>query len=188
MLLWEGGGNNGKTFLLMLWKNTLGDDYSTKLPSQLLSDERESANSPNSALMRVKFRRGVFFEESNKSVAINPARLKELVNPGEISASEKHMKQESFMVEATYVNASNYSFIFNTTDHGTWRRTMHYTSKVRFCLAPDGANPFEKQEDARFARRSSTHPRPRPCRTRDGLPAGQSVTTVAPCALYRRRD
>jgi hypothetical protein len=50
------------------------------------------------------------------------------------------------------VAASQYSFIVDTTDHGTWRRIRHYTAKTRFRKNPDPTNPLEKKDDQKFVR------------------------------------
>jgi hypothetical protein len=61
-------------------------------------------------------------------------------------------------MKANVVAASQYSFIVNTTDHGTWRRLRHYTSKTKFRKNPDPNNQFEKLEDQRFVRQYPTDP------------------------------
>ncbi|UUW39325.1 C962R protein [African swine fever virus] len=150
MLLWLGGGCNGKTFLMRLVAMVLGDHYASKLNISLLTSCRETAEKPNSAFMRLKGRGYGYFEETNKSEVLNTSRLKEMVNPGDVTARELNQKQESFQMTATMVAASNYNFIIDTTDHGTWRRLRHYRSKVKFCHNPDPSNPYEKKEDPRF--------------------------------------
>lgn len=152
MLFLAGGGENGKTFLLLLLRKVLGKPYAAKLNIQLLASDRESADRPNSAVMRLKGRGYGFFEESNKHERLNTARLKEVVNPSEISASDKHEKQEEFKIATTLVAASQYPLLIETKDHGTWRRLWHYTCKTKFCRQPDPNNPYEKQDDPRFSR------------------------------------
>jgi phage/plasmid-associated DNA primase len=147
-LFWVGGGCNGKTFLLRMVAMVLGDNYATKLNIQLLTSDRESADKPNSAFMRLKKRGYGYFEESNKREILNTARLKEIVNPGDVTGRDLHQRQETFQMTATLVAASNYDFLVDTTDHGTWRRLKHYVSKVRFCSNP--TNQYEKQEDPRY--------------------------------------
>jgi len=150
MLMWVGGGCNGKTFLMRLVAVVLGDDYATKLNINLLTSDRESADKPNSAFMRLKGRGYGYFEESNKREVLNTARLKEVVNPGDVTGRDLHKKQESFQMTSTLVAASNYNFVTDTTDDGTWRRIRHYRSKIKFCKFPDRSNPYEKKEDPRF--------------------------------------
>lgn len=153
-----GGGNNGKTFRTLLWKNTIGPMYGSKIALKLLTGETEDADKPNSAAMRLKLRRCGYFEESNKSMTINAARLKDLVATGEFTARDLNKIQETFIVMATLIVNSNFDLMINTRDHGTWKRAMYYSSKIKFCARPDPDNPFERQEDSRFLREYAASP------------------------------
>ena len=157
MLLWEGGGQNGKTSFLRWVAKALGP-YADKFNIQLMCSEREDADRPNSAMMKFKYLNYAYSEESNKAQSLNVARMKEMVNAGEVSGRDLNSKQETFTMKANVVAASQYSFIVNTTDHGTWRRLRHYTSKAKFRKNPDPGNPFEKKEDQRFVRQYPTDP------------------------------
>jgi len=152
LLLWNGGGANGKTFFMRMVAKALGKQYAKKLNIALLTSERESADKPNSAVMQLKGCRYGYVEETQKAEPLNSQRLKEIVNPGEISGRDLHKAQENFEVTANLMVGQNYDFAVDTTDHGTWRRLRHYRSKVRFCANPDPANPYEKKDDQRFVR------------------------------------
>jgi len=143
MLMGRGGGNNGKTALIKLLARTLGQ-YSAKIPPQLLTGEREKASSPNSAVCTLKGARMAYSEESNKADILNSARLKEVVNPDYISASDKNEKQEMMKIVATIFNMSNYDLIIPTADEGTWRRIWTYIFKVHFKACPDPNDPFQR--------------------------------------------
>ena len=157
MLLWEGGGQNGKTSFLRWVAKALGP-YADKFNIQLMCSEREDADRPNSAMMRFKHLNYAYSEESNKAQSLNVARMKEMVNAGEVSGRDLNSKQETFTMKANVVAASQYSFTVNTTDHGTWRRLRHYTSKAKFRKNPDPNCSFEKKEDQRFVRQYPTDP------------------------------
>jgi phage/plasmid-associated DNA primase len=157
MLLWEGGGQNGKTSFLRWVAKALGP-YADKFNIQLMCSEREDADRPNSAMMKFKYLNYAYSEESNKAQTLNVARMKEMINAGEVSGRDLNCKQETFTMKANVVAASQYSFIVNTTDHGTWRRLRHYTSKAKFRKNPDLNSPFEKKEDQRFVRQYPTDP------------------------------
>jgi phage/plasmid-associated DNA primase len=152
LLLWNGGGANGKTFFMRMVAKALGPHYAKKLNISLLTSERESADKPNSAMMQLKGCRWGYVEETQKSEPLNSQRLKEIVNPGEVSGRDLNQKQETFEITANLAVGQNYDFVIDTTDHGTWRRLRHYRSKVKFCADPDPANPFEKKDDQRFVR------------------------------------
>ncbi len=151
ILNWEGGGANGKTSILRAVASAMGK-YARKIAITLFTSEREASDKPNSALMAYKDLRFGYVEELNKAEQCNVARLKEIVNPGVVTGSEKYGRQEDFTIVANTIVASQYSFGIDTRDHGTWRRITQYKSKIKFKARPDPANPFEKPEDQRFVR------------------------------------
>jgi len=158
LLIWEGGGQNGKTSALRWFAKALGP-YADKFNIQLMSSEREDADKPNSAIMKFKNLNWAYSEESNKAQRLNVARMKEMVNAGEVSGRDLNSKQETFTMHCNYVAASQYSFLINSTDHGTWRRIRHYTSKTKFRKDPDPTNEFERADDQRFVREYPNDPR-----------------------------
>ena len=157
LLLWEGGGQNGKTSFLRWIAKALGP-YADKFNIQLMCCDREDADKPNSAMMKFKYLNWAYAEESNRSQSLNVARMKEMVNAGEVSGRDLNCKQETFTMRSNFVAASQYSFIVDTTDHGTWRRLRHYCSKTKFRKDPDPSNGFEKKEDQRFVRQYPSEP------------------------------
>ncbi len=157
LLLWEGGGQNGKTSFLRWIAKSLGP-YADKFNIQLMCCEREGAEKPNSAMMRFKQINYAYAEESNKAQMLNCARMKEMVNAGEVSGRDLNCKQETFSMHCNIVAASQFSFVIDTTDHGTWRRIRHYNSKVKFRKNPDVSNPLEKADDQRFVREYPSNP------------------------------
>lgn len=160
LLLWQGGGANGKTFVMRMIAKALGKlHYAKKLKIALFTSESESADKPNSAVMQLEGCRFGYCEETRKCEPLNDQRLKEIVNPGEISARDLNSKQKNFEITANIMIGQNYNFdIKGLSDHGTWRRIKHYTSKVRFCSNPDPSNPFEKRDDQRYVREYPNDP------------------------------
>lgn len=152
MLMWHGGGANGKTFFMRMVAKALGSNYAKKLNISLLTSERESADRPNSAVMQLKGCRWGYVEETQKAEVLQTQRMKEIVNPGEISGRELNQRQETFEVTANLAVGHNFPFIISTRDNGTWRRLRFYNSKVVFCADPDPENPLEKKDDQRFVR------------------------------------
>jgi len=149
ILFWVGGGQNGKTSFLRAIAKALGP-YADKFNVQILSSDREEANQANSAMMKFKRCNYAYAEETNKSERLNEARLKEIVNAGEVTARELNSRQETFTMHANLVVASQYSLSVGSNDHGLWRRIAWYSSKIKFLLNPDPSNPYEKQDDGAF--------------------------------------
>jgi phage/plasmid-associated DNA primase len=146
------GGQNGKSFSAEMVAKCIGKSYAAKLPMSLLTADRENSESANSAMMHIKNKRFCRFSEPQRIETINTGRLKELTGGEDQSGRQLYGQQEDFMVSATFIVLSNYTFHINTTDHGTWRRIYMYHPKVKFCERPDPSNPYERQEDTRFAR------------------------------------
>jgi phage/plasmid-associated DNA primase len=157
LTIWQGSGCNGKTFFMRMVAKALGQ-YAKKLNISILTSDRESADKPNSAIMQLKGARFGYIEETNKAEVMNTQRLKEIVNPGEVSGRELRKTQENFEVTANVMAGLNYDFLVQTTDHGTWRRIKSYKSRVTFKPDPDPANPFEKKDDQRFVREYPNDP------------------------------
>lgn len=148
LLTLVGGGQNGKSFLYTLKHQTLGEMYSASGKPALLTSSNEKGNEANSALMALKGKRDFYFDEFAQNERLNVARVKSIVNPGYQSARELHKKQENFISKCNPVAISNFDFIIDTTDHGTWRRILYYRNKIKFCAKPQGK--FEKKVDPRF--------------------------------------
>ena len=149
ILYWIGGGQNGKTSFLRWIAKALGP-YAEKFNVQLLCNEREDADKANSAVMRFKDLNYAYAEETNKSERLNPARLKELVNAGELSGRDLNKGQETFTMHANFVVASQYDLYVMCNDHALWRRQFKYEAKTKFRENPDPNNPYEKKDDASF--------------------------------------
>ncbi len=152
LLLLVGGGQNGKSFYLKMLHNTLGHNYVGCGKISLLSCPNERAESANSAQMQMKGKRGFYFEEANKCETLNSSRLKTISSPGYQSGRDLHQRQENFKNTANPIAASNFDYIIDTTDHGTWRRINYYKNKVKFCRNPDPKNPYEKKDDPNIMR------------------------------------
>lgn len=147
ILLLKGFGSNGKSTLLELMIKTLGDKYSKKLTLGLLTDNRENANSANSAFMDIANARFGYFSEPNKIEKINTGRLKEILGNEQLTGRQIYKKQESFYNKCVMVAAANYDFIINCNDHGIWRRIKFYEFKVKFLENPNPDEKYEKKID-----------------------------------------
>jgi phage/plasmid-associated DNA primase len=152
LLLLVGGGQNGKSFFLRMVHNALGNRYVGCGKIALLSSPNERAESANSAQMQLKDKRGFYFEEANKCEVLNSSRIKTITSPGYQSGRDLHQRQENFRNTANVICASNYDYIIDCTDHGTWRRILYYKNKVKFCANPDPTNQYEKKEDPNIMR------------------------------------
>ncbi len=153
LFLWMGEGSNGKSFLLEMHINMLGQlvngGYGTKMSMAFLTKER--ANGPDSEKMLLKHARFAYFSESDPGEYIRTGNVKEITGGENISAAEKFQKQDNFRVHCHFVVASNNDPRITGSDHGTWRRILVYRFKMKLCNNPDPNNPLEKQVDSKFS-------------------------------------
>lgn len=147
LLMWEGGGANGKTSLLRAVAECLGP-YANKFNIELLCNKREDPDRPNSAVMVFKHCNYMYCEESNRGQELNPARLKEIIGTGKMTGRDLNTRQETFRIRSNAVIASQFNLRVPVSDHGTWRRMMVYRGKITYTTSPSG--PFERLKDPRY--------------------------------------
>lgn len=146
LLLTVGGGQNGKSFPLKMIHETLGHSFAGSGKIALLSGATERAESANSAQMQMCDKRFFYFEESNKCETLNSARVKTIASDSFQSGRDLHERQRNFKNTANPIAASNFDYIIDTTDHGTWRRLYYYRHKNKFCANPRLPNEFKENK------------------------------------------
>jgi phage/plasmid-associated DNA primase len=142
----HGGGSNGKSVLMQLFKDTLGDNYARKLPLSFITEQtRNKASGPDSALMDLQFARMVYYSESERNEKVNVAKVKELTGGETISGRGMYqLKNQNFKCVCNHIVTTNYRFVIESTDHGTWRRFLCYRFKFSFEVKLDKKNQFVK--------------------------------------------
>lgn len=150
-VLLVGGGQNGKSSFLKFVHNALGNEYSASGKPALLTAPNERSENANSAQMQQMGKRYFYMDEFQQCETINTARLKAISSPVWQSGRELYGRQRNFKNTSNPIAASNFDFIVETTDHGTWRRIYYYRNKVKFTAEPDPDNPYERLADDRFA-------------------------------------
>jgi len=145
-----GGGRNGKSTVAKMVHNTLGNMYAASGKASLLTAPMERGDAANSAQMQQKDKRYFYIDEFNKCEILNTTRVKMIVSPGWQSGRDLFERQSNFKNTSNTICLSNFDFIIDTTDHGTWRRMYYYRNKVKFCENPNPANPYEKPVDHKF--------------------------------------
>lgn len=145
-----GSGSNGKSSWAQFIKNVMGP-YASVFRMNLLTDAPEQSDKPNSARMMLKNKTWGFFDETDKCKKLNTNSLKLLVGDGEQSARNLHKPEDVFRNTASFFAASNYEFVIEDTDHGTWRRILIYYFKMRFCENP--TSKFERKVNPDFIKK-----------------------------------
>jgi len=152
-----GGGSNGKSFLLNLVKEVLGECYCRKIPLAFLTDKRSKSSGADPALMDLETARLAHYSESEKNEELNTSKMKEITGQESLSGRNLYEKQKNFRPSCHHIITTNHDFDIKTTDNGTWRRIKKYVFKMKFCANPDPANPFEKKENTDLAKEFSNN-------------------------------
>jgi phage/plasmid-associated DNA primase len=93
--------------------------------------------------MQLKGLRGGYFDEANEGDALNSARIKTIVTPGVQTCRDLYTSEQQFRNTANTVAISNYEFVVNSSDQGTWDRIYYYVCKSRFVANPDPNIPHQ---------------------------------------------
>ncbi len=140
-----GGGSNGKSVLMELFKQTLGETYTRKLPLSFITEQgRTKASGPDPALMELKYARMVYYSESDRNEKVNAAKVKELTGGETMSGRALFKGQENFKANCNHIVTTNYRFIIESNDHATWRRFLCYRFKYRFAENDDPKDAYVK--------------------------------------------
>lgn len=150
LFLGHGGGSNGKSTIIQWVNKALGNKYCKNIRMTLLTSPPEKPDSANSARMQLKGLNMAWADESDVAPVLNTMSMKMLVSPGMQSGRGLHKDEEVFKNTATMMAISNYQFIIQSTDHGTWRRTLYYHYKSKFTSNPDPTNKYEFKADSRW--------------------------------------
>ena len=126
----HGVGSNGKSVLITLLENLMGD-YATKIPTEMLMQHNRTSAGPAPDLLLLQGKRLVFCNETKEGQRLDDARLKDLTGGDTIIArplySNKHI---SFSPTHKLVVVGNYHPKVSDDSHGFWRRVVLYPFSV----------------------------------------------------------
>jgi len=150
LVIGVGGGQNGKSFFSKMVTETLGKHYATNGQSAFWTSPMPRSGAPDESLMQFNGMRYIVFDEFERSEVLTNGRLKSTVDPRKQSGRGLYQHNAVQTNTVNPILLSNYDFIIETTDHGTWRRIYYYKNKVKFCENPDPNNKFERKCDRRM--------------------------------------
>lgn len=133
LLIFEGGGENGKTTILHAPRVVLGD-YAVTVPDRLFMANPGDHPTELTVLMGARF---AVVEELSEGRNLNVKRLKDSVGTPELTA--RRMRQDNVTWRSTHCLylSTNYRPIVAETDHGTWRRLLLVHFPYRFVDADE---------------------------------------------------
>lgn len=123
MFLFVGDGSNGKSLLLQIINEVMGDYYSTSSVELLLDKKTQSSNL--SEVARLKGVRGTITGESKLGDKLNESAIKSLTGGNDkITARFLYGNEFEFYPKMKIFMATNYEPIIRGTDNGIWRRMV----------------------------------------------------------------
>jgi P4 family phage/plasmid primase-like protien len=149
--LYIGGGENGKSVLLDLLSQCLGDYYAIS-PISLITQDRQKQGSATPDIVALKGLRLTSLSEPSKGAQINDGAMKELTSGVEpIKGRNLNSNHITFIPQCKIVVCSNNFMKVNTQDHGTWRRMAVEDFEALFTDNPvtdDPDKPHQFKKDA----------------------------------------
>ncbi len=144
--VWSGVGSNGKSKLLELLEQTLGD-YAGKLSVSMLTEKRPSATSANPELARARGRRFCCFQEPDEGTKINIGLLKELTGGDKIIC--RGLFQESFEMKPQFklLLCCNHKPKIPPDEDATWRRFLIVEFISKFVEQPKGQYEYKRNNN-----------------------------------------
>jgi putative DNA primase/helicase len=126
----HGVGSNGKSVLITLLENLMGD-YSTKIPTEMLMQHNRTSAGPAPDLLLLQGKRLVFCNETKEGQRLDDARLKDLTGGDTIIARPLYSNNHiSFSPTHKLVVVGNYHPTVSDDSHGFWRRVVLYPFSV----------------------------------------------------------
>ena len=139
--IWTGVGSNGKSKILELFVNSIGE-YSIKFPITMLTGKRAASNAATPEIVQSKGKRFGYFEEPSENEKINAGLLKEFTGGDKIKARGLHKEPIEFKPQFKLALLCNEMPEVPPYDSGTWRRMEVIEFKSRFCENPREPNEF----------------------------------------------
>jgi P4 family phage/plasmid primase-like protien len=145
----SGTGSNGKSFLLAIIKQVLGD-YFCAVPVSLITQKRGLAEQASPQIMKTINKRMIVFSEPNKNDVLNVGIIKEMSGSDTISARQLNEKPIEFVPQFKMFLLCNFlPYIDPNEDYSTWRRIRNIQFISTFVDKPNPENKheFQKNED-----------------------------------------
>jgi P4 family phage/plasmid primase-like protien len=135
-------GANGKSTIVSLMENTLGD-YASAIDISLLTTHRKNPSNANPDVCRLKGKRFFAFQEPESNDKLNTGILKQFSGGDTIIARDLYKSPISFVLQGSMFLCCNDTPDIQSADGGTWRRIKVVEFNSRFVSKP---NPCKQNE------------------------------------------
>ena len=120
--IWNGSGNNGKSALMNVMRDLIGDRSCTYTPSVLLSSDRRDSLTPELAALRGSL--VAFSSETDEAKKVSEGAIKNLTGDEMISANPKYQGVIHFQTTFQLVLATNFLPTFSAHDNAFVNRLL----------------------------------------------------------------
>jgi P4 family phage/plasmid primase-like protien len=148
--IWTGVGSNGKSKMLELLLESLGD-YFCNMSVTAVTGKRVSSDGTNSELVRSKGKRALVLQEPGDNEKLNMGWVKELTGGDRIIARGLFKEPIEFKPQFKMFLICNHLPAVPPEDGGTWRRIRVVEFTSRFCENPDPTKPNEFPMDGEIS-------------------------------------
>ena len=150
--IWIGSGANGKSMILDLVDDCLGD-YSFKLPVSYLTSKRKSSGQATPEISRAMGKRLAVLQEPDKDEVLNCGLMKETSGGDKLYARPLYGIPFEFMPQFKMILTCNNIPEIKSDDYGTWRRIRCVEYKSKFVDEPDVNNENEYLRDNKLVKK-----------------------------------
>jgi P4 family phage/plasmid primase-like protien len=144
--IWTGSGSNGKSKIVELFQNAIGD-YSCIFNVSLLTQKRVGSSATNSELAIAKGKRFGILQEPEENERLNVGLMKELTGGDKIQCRGLFKEPVKFKPMFKMILTCNHMPSIPPDDGGTWRRVRRVEFTSKFVDSPDPNIPTEFKID-----------------------------------------
>lgn len=130
--IWTGSGGNGKSKLIELFENAIGD-YGCKLPVSLITGKRSASSAASPEIAMLKGKRFACLQEPSEGSKINAGLMKEMTGGDKMYARALFTDPIEFKPQFKMVLTCNELPELPKDDGGVWRRVkmVHFPAKFK---------------------------------------------------------
>lgn len=142
-----GEGRNGKSLLMHLHQDSLGD-YTCALPVSLITQKRAESGKPTPEIVKMDLKRFCLIKEPDTSnISLNVGIIKELTGNDLISARNLHENDNEFRVSTKLLLMTNYLPDVYSDDAAVWDRIRVIEFPIHFCEQSEIRNSNDRLID-----------------------------------------
>lgn len=130
--IWTGSGGNGKSKIIELFENAIGD-YGCKLPVSLITGKRSASSAASPEIAMLKGKRFACLQEPSEGSKINAGMMKEMTGGDKMYARALFTDPIEFKPQFKMILTCNEPPELPKDDGGVWRRVkmVNFPSKFK---------------------------------------------------------